>query len=106
MGCPLRDACTKNPAAGRTVRRLEGQELIDQQREKMERGDMKAAYSKRGQTIERAFADAKRNRSFGRFHGRGLSRSRAEVDLLVMAQNTLTLDRLRRNTENTEKQAA
>lgn len=106
MGCPLRDACTKNPASGRTVRRLEGQELIDQQREKMKHADIKAAYNKRGQTIERAFADAKRNRSFGRFHGRGLSRSRAEVGLLVMAQNILTLDRLRRNAENTEKQAA
>ena len=50
--------------------------------------------------------DAKRNRSFGRFHGRGLDRARAEVGLLVMAQNLLTIQRLRKRDETPEKQAA
>lgn len=105
-GCRLRDLCAKNPSTGRTVKRLEGQELIDAQQEKMQREEIKAVYRGRGQTVERPFADAKRNRSFGRFHGRGLGRGRAEVGLLVMAQNALTLHRLRKRDENPEKQAA
>lgn len=104
--CPLKDLCAKNPATGRTVKRLEGQELIDAQREKMQRDEIKAVYRQRGQTVERPFADAKRNRSFGRFHGRGLDRARAEVGLLVMAQNLLTIHRLRKRNETPEKQAA
>jgi hypothetical protein len=106
IDCPLRGLCAKNPATGRTVKRLEGQELIDAQQEKMQREEIKAIYRRRGQTVERPFADAKRNRSFGRFHGRGLARGRAEVGLLVMAQNLLTLGRLRKPEETPEKQAA
>lgn len=104
--CPLKERCAKNPATGRTVKRLEGQELIDAQHEKMQRDEIKAVYRGRGQTVERPFADAKRNRSFGRFHGRGLARARAEVGLLVMAQNLLTISRLRKCNETPEKQAA
>lgn len=104
MACPLRDRCTINPGKGRVVKRMKGQELIDQQNQKMATEEVKAVYRKRGQTIERTFADAKSHRSFGKFHGRGLSRSRAEVGLLVMAQNLLNQNRLKRNAKNTEKQ--
>lgn len=104
--CALRDLCTTNPAKGRVVKRMEGEELVNAQREKMQRDDVKAIYRKRSQTIERSFADAKAHRSFGKFHGRGLSRARAEVGLLVLAQNLLNLERLRRTAKNTEKQAA
>ena len=104
--CPLQDQCAKNPTTGRTVKRLEGQELIDAQHEKMQRDEIKAVYRQRGQTVERPFADAKRNRCFGRFHGRGLDRARAEVGLLVMAQNLLTINRLRKCDETPEKPAA
>lgn len=104
--CPLRDLCTTNPGKGRVVKRLDGQELIDRQRQKMAGEEVKAIYRRRGQTIERAFADAKSHRSFGRFHGRGLSRCRAEVGLLVMAQNLLNLNRLGRIAKTPEKQAA
>lgn len=103
--CPLRERCTTNPGKGRVVKRMDGQELIDRQQEKMAREDVKEIYRKRGQTIERSFADAKSHRAFGKFHGRGLSRSRAEVGLLVMAQNLLNLNRLGRIAETSEKQA-
>jgi hypothetical protein len=93
--CPLRDQCSKNPATGRTVKRLEGQELLDAQQQKMQREEIKEIYRQRGQTVERPFADAKRHRSFGRFHGRGQARGEAEVGLLVLAQNILSLHRLR-----------
>lgn len=97
VGCPLASGCVRDPAKGRTVKRLEGQELLDAQREKMERPEIKERYKLRGQTVERGFADAKGNRRFDRFHGRGLSRTRTETGLLVLAQNVLRLDRIERN---------
>jgi len=99
-GCPLKDRCATNPARGRSVRRLDREELIEAQHAKMQCAENKAAYRKRGQTVERPFADAKGHRNFGRLHGRGLSRAQAEVGLLVLAQNLLTLDRLRKNAQN------
>ena len=41
--------------------------------------------------------DAKGNRRFDRYHGRGLRRARTETELLVMAQNLLRLDRIQRD---------
>jgi transposase len=104
-GCPLK-GCAKNPARGRSVRRMERQELIDAQQAKMQCEENKAAYRKRGQTVERPFADAKGHRNFGRLHGRGLRRARAEVGLLVLAQNLLTMNRLRKNALTAENKAA
>lgn len=104
LACPLAAQCTTNPARGRKVKRTDGQELVDAQQKKMQQADVKEIYRRRGQTIERAFADAKSHRSFGKFHGRGLSRSRAEVGMLVMAQNVLTLHRLKTKAKHTEKQ--
>ena len=66
----------------------------------MEQQDIKARYRLRGQTVERSFGDAKGNRLVVRFHGRGLSRARAETGLLVLAQNLLLLDKLERNVPN------
>ena len=82
---------------------MEGQELLDAQREMMERADVKERYKLRGQTVELAFGDAKGNRRFDRYHGRGLQRARTETGLLVLAQNLLRLDRLQRNALNPEK---
>ena len=102
--CPLAAACVTKPERGRTIKRLEGQELLDAQRSKMERDDVKANYRKRGQVIEQAFADAKKHRNFDRFHGRGPARAATETGLLVLAQNLLTLDRLQRTAPNPCKQ--
>jgi len=95
--CPLAAECVRNPSRGRTVTRMDGQELLDAQQEKMNRPDVKERYKLRGQTVERVFGDAKGNRRMERFHGRGLRRARAEIGLLVLAQNCLCLDRLQRN---------
>lgn len=100
QSCPLAAGCVRNPSKGRTVKRLEGQDLMDAQREKMDRPDVKERYKLRGQTVERGFADAKGNRRFDRFHGRGLARARSETGLLVLAQNLLRLDRIERGTVN------
>jgi transposase len=98
--CPLAAGCVRDPSKGRTMKRLEGQELLDAQREKMQRPEIKAEYRQRGCVIERAFADAKGHRHCRRFHGRGLNRAKAEIGLLVLAQNLLTLHRLRNNAAN------
>ena len=82
---------------------MEGEELLEAQRTKMEREDVKACYALRGQTVERSFGDAKGNRRLERFHGRGLTRVRTETGLLVLAQNLQLLDRLQRNTTNPSK---
>jgi len=101
--CPLASGCVRNPTKGRTVTRMEGQDLLDAQRDKMERPEVKERYKLRGQTVELSFADAKGNRRFDRYHGRGLPRVRTETGLLVLSQNLLRLDRLQRNAENPDK---
>jgi len=95
--CLLADRCLRPQSACRTIKRLEGQELLDAQRTKMADPAVQARYRLRGQTVELAFADSKGNRRLTRFHGRGRSRARTETGLMVVAQNLLRLDRLERN---------
>jgi transposase len=97
QNCHEASQCVKDPNKGRTMKRMDGQEILDSQREMMRRPESKAEYKQRGQVIERAFADAKRHRHFRELHGRGLARATAEVGLLVLTQNTLALHRLRQN---------
>lgn len=98
--CPLARKCLRPGSDRRTIKRLEGQELVDAQREKMSREDVQTRYALRGQTVELSFADAKTHRGLTRFHGRGLDRARTETGLLVLAQNLLKLDRLERESLN------
>jgi len=101
--CPLANKCLRPGSSSRTIKRLEGQELLDAQREKMADPNVQSRYRLRGQTVELAYADSKGNRRLDRFHGRGLSRVRAETGLMVVAQNLLRLDRLERNPINSIK---
>lgn len=98
--CPLASRCLKAGSKLRSVARLEGQELLDAQREKMS-GEAGRAWARlRGQTIERLFGDGKRHRNQNRQNGRGILRVTAEVGLLVVAQNTLRIYNLRQAREN------
>jgi transposase len=99
-GCPRKSKCLGKGSAARMIKRLEGQELLDAQREKMAQADVQARYALRGQTVERGFADAKEHRRLDRFHGRGLRRAQTETGLLVLAQNLLRLDRLEQESLN------
>jgi len=101
--CPLADKCLRPGASCRTIKRLEGQELLDAQREKMADPEVQMRYRLRSQTVELAYADSKGNRRLHRFHGRGPARARAETGLMVVAQNVLRLDRLKRNPLTTVK---
>ena len=100
QACHLAGKCLRNGSKCRTIKRLEGQELLDAQREKMADESVKARYAIRGQTVERGFADSKGNRRWDRFHGRGIRRTRTETGLMALAQNVLILDRLERSTIN------
>ena len=104
--CPLRERCVKNPGKGRTVKRLEGEELIEAHKEWMKTEEAKAANRLRGSVIERCFGDAKRHRNLRCLHGRGLARAKAEIGLVVLVQTALSLARLRKNDVNPRKNVA
>lgn len=95
--CMLAAQCLRHQSACRTIKRLEGQTLLDTQRTKMADPEVQARYRLRGQTVELAYAESKGNRHLTCFHGRGPSRARTETGLMVVAQNLLRLDRLERN---------
>jgi transposase len=91
--CPRRQECTPNPETGRTVSRLENEELIEELRERMQTAEAKAFYRLRAQTIELVFADMKQHRSMRRLTGRGLKRAKAQVAAFVLTRNLLILFR-------------
>jgi hypothetical protein len=99
--CSLASQCVRNPKKGRTIKRLEGQELLDAQRERMQHDAAKATLRARGAVVERAIGDIKAHRGGRVLHGRGLSRAKAEIGLYVLAQTILTLHRLRTARANT-----
>jgi transposase len=105
-GCPLRERCVRNPDKGRTVKRLEGEELIEAHKEWMKTDQAKAANRLRGSVIERCFGDAKKHRDLRCLHGRGLNRAKAEVGLVILVQTALTLARLRKKAVNPRENAA
>jgi len=89
--CPRHTECTPTPEKGRTVSRLEKEELLDELRERMQGDEAKTLYRLRSRTVELAFADMKEHRSLRRFNGRGLRKAKAQIGALVLAHNLLAL---------------
>lgn len=106
QGCSLLAGCLKSGATRKTLKRLEGQELVDEQRQRMTDPAMQKHLKLRGQTVETAFADAKGHRKMSSFHGRGLVRVRAESGLLVVAQNIMHLDNIEKKRANPSQSTA
>ncbi|WP_442506295.1 transposase [Novipirellula sp. SH528] len=104
-GCPLAERCLSGKGP-RRIKRIEGEEMLEAQREKMASESCKTLYRLRGQTVELSFGDAKGNRRVDRFHGRGIKRARCETGLLVLAQNLLRLDKLQQRAISLGKQTA
>ena len=104
--CPLAARCVRNPDAGRTIKRLEGQELLDAHRARMTTPEARAARRLRSSVIERCFADQKHHRQLRRFHGRGLRRARAEYGLFILTHNAITLARRKKQTPTPTQTAA
>lgn len=89
QACPRQSACTRTPAKGRTVSRMENEDLLDDLRQRMRTPAAQALYKLRSRTVELNFADLKEHRGLRRFHGRGKRRTRAEVGSLVLTHNLL-----------------
>lgn len=104
--CPLKAQCLRPTSKSRTIKRLEGSQLIDDMKLKMATEEGKARARQRGKIIERTFGDTKQNRSLRRYHGYGLSNAKVENGLVVLAQNVMTLHRLQQNLEKTTETAA
>lgn len=100
--CPNRSRCLQPGSRSRSVARLEGQEKLDAQAAKMNSDKGKALQKERATTVERVFGDGKENRGFRRHHGRNLNRVKAEIGLLVVAQNILRLYNIRKASKNAE----
>jgi transposase len=104
QACPLRAACTPNPAAGRSVSRVEGEEVIEALRARMQTPEAKALYKRRRSTVERSYADLKVHRRLDRFTGRGLARVRAQLRLQCLVHNLLVVARHARAQEEEQVQ--
>jgi transposase len=91
QGCPQQPRCTAKPTSGRAVTRLEHEELIEALRARMTQPESQTLYRLRKQTVELVNADMKEHRKLRRFSGRGLTRARCEVGLMVLTHNLLTL---------------
>lgn len=103
QACPLAASCLRPGSRSRMIKRLEGCELLDEQRAKMSLPETRKRYRLRGQTVELAYADSKGNRRQREFHGRGLTRVRTETGLMVVAQNLFRIDRMQHDQQNPAK---
>ena len=93
QACPRRLACTSNPAAGRTVSRARGEEVMEALRERMKTAEGKTLYRLRRQTVERGFADLKAHRRLERLRCRGSERARVQVGLNILIHNLVAVTR-------------
>jgi transposase len=89
--CRRRGECTSSPEKGRTITRLEHEDLVEELRTRMETPEAKALYKLRRQTIELRYADLKQHRQLRQFHGYGLRHAHAEIGAAVLAHNLLIL---------------
>jgi transposase len=85
--CPLRDRCTPNPQAGRSLSRARGEEVVERLKERMKAAESKALYRLRRQTVERGFADVKEHRGLRRLGCWGYQRAGIQVGLNVLSHN-------------------
>jgi hypothetical protein len=104
LACPRQTACTRTPHKGRSVSRMEHEELLDALRVRMATDEGKRLYKLRCQTVEQSYADLKEHRGLRRFHGRGLWRARSEVATLALAHNLQYVDE--RHHQSTPSQPA
>jgi transposase len=91
--CPRREACTSSSESGRSVSRLEHEDLVDELRARMETPEAKELYKLRRQTIELRYADLKQHRQLRRFNHYGPRRARAQIGVAVLAYNLLILQK-------------
>jgi transposase len=89
--CPRRETCTTSAEKGRTISRLEHEDLVEELRARMATAAAKEFYKLRRQTIELRYADLKQHRRLRQFTGYGLRHARAETAGSVLVYNLLVL---------------
>ena len=89
--CPLAQRCTSRPDKGRTVKRMEGQELLDEVGERTQSEAGKKRYRLRSQSVERLHADFKAHRGLAQFPRFGLRHAQTLIALMVLVHNGLAL---------------
>jgi hypothetical protein len=92
QACPRQPSCTRTPEKGRSVSRMDNEELLDALRERMNTLEAKLLYKQRSRTVELNFADMKEHRSLRRFHCRSPRRVSAETGTLILVHNLLAVD--------------
>lgn len=92
QACPRQPACTRTREKGRTVSRMENEELLDALRQRMQTPEAQKLYKQRSRTVELNFADLKEHRGLRRFHCRTQNRAKAEIGSLVLTHNLLEVD--------------
>lgn len=106
LACPRQKLCTRSPHKGRSVSRMENEELLDALRARMATDEAKRLYKLRSRTVELNYADMKEHRGLRRFHGRGRRRAQAETGSLVLAHNLFFVQAQRRTVREKQADAA
>jgi len=96
LNCPRQTACTRTPRKGRSVSRMQNEELLDALRARMQTAEAKQLYRLRSRTVELNYADFKEHRGLRRFHARSRPRATTEIGLLVLTHNLLCVESHRR----------
>jgi transposase len=91
LACPRQEVCTPTARIGRSISRLEHEELVEELRCRMESPEAKELYKLRRQSIELRYADLKQHRQLRRFNHYGAKRARAQIGAAVLAYNLLVL---------------
>jgi transposase len=87
--CPRVKECTTSRRRGRSISRMERQDLLDQLIQRMSTEEGKTLYKLRSRTVELNFADMKEHRGIRRFSCRGSQRVRNETATAVLVHNLL-----------------
>ena len=86
-GCPYKNKCTASKVNQKVVTRHIWEKYIEQAEDYRHTQECKAIYSRRKETIERVFADAKEKHNMRYTHYRGLAKVKAEAALRFACMN-------------------
>jgi transposase len=96
VSCPRGTACTSSPKRGRSVSRLEHDDLVEELRIRMETPEAKGLYKLRRQTIELRYADLKQHRRLRRVGHYGPPPARGQIGGAGLTYNMLIFQKNRK----------
>jgi transposase len=93
LACPQQAACTKTPQSGRLVKRLEGEEVVEELRQRMSQPASQRLYKERKKSVERGNAEIKEHRGLRQFRSYGQRRAQTQALLVGLCMNGLRLEK-------------